>query len=199
MNLGKWMKALGVVLSLPTAVAAKDALEPAAESSVQAGAPEVRVATLLDTDTTNDMHDDTTLLRSINRMNDLIPGSHVSGELYFDGQNIYDPQVDVVSLRRRVGMVFQKSNPFPMSIYENVVYALRIDGENRKTVEPVLQVHDEAVAGPLNAKVLPNPSFDSYLGSERLFMHPERGDMTSFFVSSGSGQRLRPTNTLPYQ
>ena len=68
-----------------------------------------------------------TLLRSINRMNDLIPACHVQGELIFDGQNIFDPRVDVAVLRRRVGMVFQKPNPFPsMTIGQNVLAGLKL-------------------------------------------------------------------------
>ncbi len=69
-----------------------------------------------------------TFLRCLNRMNDLIPNSKVEGAVYFDGKNIYDPQVDVVSLRRKVGMVFQKPNPFPKSIFENVAYGLKVQG-----------------------------------------------------------------------
>ncbi|MFM8287125.1 MAG: phosphate ABC transporter ATP-binding protein PstB [Planctomycetaceae bacterium] len=69
-----------------------------------------------------------TFLRSINRMNDLIPGRRLRGDILVDGINIYDPRVDVVELRKRVGMVFQKSNPFPRSIYENVAYGPRLAG-----------------------------------------------------------------------
>jgi phosphate transport system ATP-binding protein len=69
-----------------------------------------------------------TFLRCINRMNDLIPGCRVTGDLTLDGRNIYDPKLDVVLLRARVGMVFQKPNPFPKSIYENVAYGPRIHG-----------------------------------------------------------------------
>ena len=68
-----------------------------------------------------------TFLRSLNRMNDIIPGARVEGSVLIDGQNIYAPSVDVVGLRRRVGMVFQKSNPFPKSVFENVAYGLRIN------------------------------------------------------------------------
>ena len=71
-----------------------------------------------------------TLLRSVNRMNDLIDGVRIAGDMQLDGDSIYDPGVDVIELRKRMGMVFQKPNPFPMSIYENVVYPLRIDGES---------------------------------------------------------------------
>jgi phosphate transport system ATP-binding protein len=68
-----------------------------------------------------------TFLRSLNRMNDIIPGTRVDGSVCIDGRDIYDSSVDVVDLRRRVGMVFQKSNPFPKSIFENVAYGLRIN------------------------------------------------------------------------
>jgi phosphate transport system ATP-binding protein len=70
-----------------------------------------------------------TLLRCVNRMNDLIDGVRVEGRMRLNGDPIYGKAVDVIELRKRVGMVFQKPNPFPMSIFENVVYSLRIDGE----------------------------------------------------------------------
>jgi phosphate transport system ATP-binding protein len=69
-----------------------------------------------------------TFLRTLNRMNDIIPGTRVEGQVLIDGDDIYSPASDVVRLRRRVGMVFQKSNPFPKSIFENVAYGLRING-----------------------------------------------------------------------
>jgi len=69
-----------------------------------------------------------TFLRCINRMNDLIPGIRVVGKITLDGDDIYHPKEDVVSLRRRVGMVFQKPNPFPKTIFENVAYGLRVNG-----------------------------------------------------------------------
>ncbi|MEF3696890.1 MAG: phosphate ABC transporter ATP-binding protein PstB [Desulfolutivibrio sp.] len=69
-----------------------------------------------------------TFLRCLNRMNDLIPGTRVDGELTLDGANIHAPEVDVVELRRRVGMVFQKPNPFPKTVFENVAYGLRVNG-----------------------------------------------------------------------
>lgn len=75
-----------------------------------------------------------TLLRSINRMNDLVEGVRVEGSIGLNKSPIYAPSVDVIELRKRLGMVFQKPNPFPMSIFENVVYPLRIDGERRKAV-----------------------------------------------------------------
>lgn len=70
-----------------------------------------------------------TLIRSVNRINDLIDIVRIEGDMRLSGESIYDPAVDVIELRKRMGMVFQKPNPFPMSIYENVVYPLRIDGE----------------------------------------------------------------------
>ncbi|WP_148867013.1 phosphate ABC transporter ATP-binding protein PstB [Thermosediminibacter litoriperuensis] len=69
-----------------------------------------------------------TFLRSLNRMNDLIENSRLTGRVYLDDENVYDSDVDVVELRKRVGMVFQKPNPFPMSIYDNVAYGPRIHG-----------------------------------------------------------------------
>ena len=69
-----------------------------------------------------------TLLRAINRMNDLVPGCRTEGELLFGGQDLYAPDVDVVTLRRRVGMVFQKPNPFPKSVFDNVAYGPRLHG-----------------------------------------------------------------------
>jgi phosphate transport system ATP-binding protein len=73
----------------------------------------------------------TTFLRSLNRMNDIITGTRVEGSIKIDGRDIYASSVDVVDLRRRVGMVFQKSNPFPKSIFDNVAYGLRINGMAR--------------------------------------------------------------------
>ncbi len=75
-----------------------------------------------------------TLLRSVNRLNDLVDGVRIEGKMLLSGSSIYDASVDVIDLRKRLGMVFQKANPFPMSIFENVVYPLRIDGERRRGV-----------------------------------------------------------------
>ncbi len=81
-----------------------------------------------------------TLLRCMNRMNDLIDTARIEGEILLDGGNIYDPKVDVAELRRRVGMVFQKPNPFPKSIYENVAYGLRLQGvKNRRVLDEVVE------------------------------------------------------------
>ena len=89
-----------------------------------------------------------TLLRTFNRMNDLVDGCRIDGEINLDGRNIYRKGEDVAELRRRVGMVFQKPNPFPKSIYENVVYGLRIQGINQK------RVLDEAVEWALKSAAL---------------------------------------------
>jgi phosphate transport system ATP-binding protein len=81
-----------------------------------------------------------TFLRSINRLNDLIPGCTVTGELQIGGQNIRDPGVDLVWLRRRVGLVFQKPNPFPKSIYDNIAYGPRLQGiRNRRTLDELVE------------------------------------------------------------
>jgi phosphate transport system ATP-binding protein len=74
-----------------------------------------------------------TFLRSINRMNDLIPSVKITGEMLVEGINIYDKDVDVVNIRKKIGMVFQKSNPFPKSIYENIAYGPKINGIKNKT------------------------------------------------------------------
>ncbi len=75
-----------------------------------------------------------TLLRCFNRLNDLIDSVRVEGEILIDGEDIYNPNIDITQLRKNVGMVFQKSNPFPKSIYENVAYGAKIAGERRKSV-----------------------------------------------------------------
>ena len=89
-----------------------------------------------------------TLLRTFNRMNDLVDGCRVDGQILLDGHDIYQKGLDVAELRRRVGMVFQKPNPFPKSIYENVVYGLRIQGVNQK------RVLDETVEWALKSAAL---------------------------------------------
>jgi phosphate transport system ATP-binding protein len=82
----------------------------------------------------------TTLLRCLNRMNDLVLNTRVTGNIKMDGKNIYDSSTDTIQLRRRVGMIFQKWNPFPKSIYENVVYGLRIVGiNNRRMLDEVVE------------------------------------------------------------
>jgi phosphate transport system ATP-binding protein len=80
-----------------------------------------------------------TLLRSVNRMNELIPGSRVEGQVLYHGQNLYDERVDPVEVRRRIGMVFQKPNPFPKSIYDNVAFGPRLNGYKGKMDDLVEQ------------------------------------------------------------
>jgi phosphate transport system ATP-binding protein len=81
-----------------------------------------------------------TLLRCVNRMNDLIDTVRITGDMRLNNDSIFDDSVDVIELRKRMGMVFQKPNPFPMSIFENVIYPLRIDGErNRSVLEEICQ------------------------------------------------------------
>ncbi|MBA6390339.1 phosphate ABC transporter ATP-binding protein [Colwellia sp. BRX10-3] len=91
-----------------------------------------------------------TLLRCINRMNDLVDICKITGQINLNGENIYDRHTDVAALRRKVGMVFQRPNPFPKSIYENVVYGLRITGENNR------RVLDEAAENALRSAALWN-------------------------------------------
>ncbi|WP_028862947.1 phosphate ABC transporter ATP-binding protein PstB [Psychromonas aquimarina] len=112
-----------------------------------------------------------TLLRCINRMNDLVDSCRVEGSIELQGINIYDKSVDVASLRRRIGMVFQSPNPFPKSIYENVVYGLRLQGiKDRRTL-------DEAAENSLRAAALWNEVKDR--------LHDN-----AFGLSGGQQQRL---------
>lgn len=89
-----------------------------------------------------------TFLRSINRMNDLIDGAKYEGKIEFDGENIFDEKNDIVELRKKIGMVFQKPNPFPKTIYENIVYGPKLHGEKNK------KVLDEIVINSLKAVAL---------------------------------------------
>jgi phosphate transport system ATP-binding protein len=112
-----------------------------------------------------------TLLRSINRMNDLIDGVKVTGEIMVDGANLYEPKTDVIDVRRRIGMVFQKSNPLPKSIYENVVYGLRVAG-----------IKDKAVL---------NAAFERALKGAALWDEvKDRADTSGLSLSGGQQQRL---------
>ena len=89
-----------------------------------------------------------TFLRALNRMNDLIPGASMKGQVLLDGESVLEGSLDVVELRRRVGMVFQKSNPFPKSIFENVAYGLRVAGQKDR------QLLDERVERSLRGAAL---------------------------------------------
>ncbi len=122
----------------------------------------------------------TTLLRCFNRMNDLIIGCRMTGRILLDGENINNRRVDVVSLRRRVGMVFQKPNPFPMSIYDNVAYGLRIQGTKYR------RILDEAVEAALNAAALWNEVKD-------------RLDRPAATLSGGQQQRLMIARAIAIQ
>ncbi|HCP14173.1 MAG TPA: phosphate ABC transporter ATP-binding protein [Peptococcaceae bacterium] len=89
-----------------------------------------------------------TFLKTLNRMNDLIPGVRVEGSILFEGQDIYAPSVDTAGLRKRIGMVFQKPNPFPMSIYDNIAYGPRVHGIKKK------EALDEIVESSLQKSAL---------------------------------------------
>ena len=112
-----------------------------------------------------------TFLRSINRMNDIIPDAHGKGTILVDGRDVYGRETDVVELRRRVGMVFQKSNPFPKSIYDNVAYGCRINGTKNK------RQLDEIVEKSLTRAALWDEVKDRLTGS-------------AFALSGGQQQRL---------
>jgi len=100
-----------------------------------------------------------TFLRTLNRMNDLIPGVKITGETFIDGIDIYGPGINVVNLRKRVGMVFQKSNPFPKSIYDNIAYGSKINGVTKKAEL------DEIVETSLKGAALWNEVKDRLQGS----------------------------------
>ena len=81
-----------------------------------------------------------TFLKTLNRMNDLVPGVRIDGEVFYNGENIYGKDVDVTRLRRQIGMVFQKANPFPMSIYDNIAYGPRTHGvKNRAKLDDIVE------------------------------------------------------------
>ena len=117
------------------------------------------------------------LLRCFNRMNDLIDDCHIKGKIRIDGDDIYDKRIDVADLRRRVGMVFQKPNPFPKSVYENVAYGLRIQGINAR------RILDEVVEDALRAAALWDEVKD-------------RLDDSALELSGGQQQRLVIARTI---
>jgi phosphate transport system ATP-binding protein len=122
-----------------------------------------------------------TFLRTLNRMNDTIPIARVEGKVMIDGKNIYDPNTDVVSLRRKVGMVFQKSNPFPKSIFENVAYGIRINNIHKNRADL-----NERVEKALNDAAL--------LGEVK-----DRMNTSAFGLSGGQQQRLCIARALAVQ
>ena len=103
-----------------------------------------------------------TLLRTFNRMNDLVDSCRVEGEILLDKQNIFDRSVDITDLRQRVGMVFQKPNPFPKSIYENVAYGLRLQGQKSKRV--LDEVVEQSLKGAALWDEVKDRQHDSALG-----------------------------------
>ena len=121
-----------------------------------------------------------TLLRCFNRMNDLVDGCKIEGSITLDGKNIFDRDVDVAMLRRRVGMVFQKPNPFPKTIYENVAYGLRLAGINKK------RVLDETVEWALKGAALWDEVKD-------------RMDDSALGLSGGQQQRLVIARSIAIQ
>ncbi|MCX7994407.1 MAG: phosphate ABC transporter ATP-binding protein PstB [candidate division WOR-3 bacterium] len=118
-----------------------------------------------------------TLIRCLNRMNDIIPSAVVKGEVWIDGENIYSPEYDVYDLRKKVGMVFQKPNPFPKSIFENLAFGLRIHGiTNKREIE-------DRVVSALKAAALWDEVADRLHDS-------------AFSLSGGQQQRLCIARTL---
>ena len=113
-----------------------------------------------------------TVLRCLNRMNDLVPSAHVKGKVTYHGQNIYDPKVDPIAVRQNIGMVFQKPNPFPKSIYENIAYGPRLAGLAKKGAEM-----DEVVERSLRSAALWDEVKDRLKAS-------------AFGLSGGQQQRL---------
>jgi len=88
-----------------------------------------------------------TVLRAINRMNDLVPGARLEGEIIFQGRNLYGKDIDAVEVRRRIGMVFQKPNPFPKSIYDNVAYGPRLLGiKDKRTLDEIVETSLKSAA-----------------------------------------------------
>lgn len=121
-----------------------------------------------------------TFLRSLNRMNDVIPGIKYEGTVLIDGDNIFNPRMDVVDLRRKVGMVFQKSNPFPKTIFDNIAYGLRINGEKDKYA--IAERVEESLKG-------------AALWSEV----KDRLNVSAFELSGGQQQRLCIARALAVQ
>jgi phosphate transport system ATP-binding protein len=119
-----------------------------------------------------------TLLRTINRMNDIIPGTRVEGAVKLDGEDIYAPGTDVVSLRGRIGMVFQKSNPFPRSIFDNVAYGLKVNNLAHSRAEMAQRVEESLRQAALWEEV------------------KDRLKESAFSLSGGQQQRLCIARTL---
>ncbi len=122
-----------------------------------------------------------TFLRTLNRMNDTIPGTRVEGEVLIDGKDINDPGTDVVALRRKVGMVFQKSNPFPKSIFDNVAYGIQINGIHKDKADLTARVEKALTDAALWNEV------------------KDRLNTSAFGLSGGQQQRLCIARALAVQ
>ncbi len=128
-----------------------------------------------------------TFLKTLNRMNDLVPGCRIEGEVNYGGQNIYDPTIDTTWLRKEIGMVFQKANPFPMSIYDNIAYGPRTHGiRSRARLDEIVEkslrdaaIWDE-VEGPLEEK-----RFGSFRWSAAASVHRSRSGSGAPRIADG--------------
>jgi len=133
-----------------------------------------------------------TFIRCVNRMNDIVPKCRVEGQVIVNDKNIYDPDVDVVEIRRRIGMVFQKPNPFPKSIFENVAYAPRIHGRE----EPSAKEKGEMVVRKYSKKELENLVEASIKRAALWDEVKDRMNKSAYDLSGGQQQRLCIARTL---
>jgi phosphate transport system ATP-binding protein len=133
-----------------------------------------------------------TFIRCINRMNDLVPKCKVEGQIIVGGKNIYDPDVDVVEIRKRIGMVFQKPNPFPKSIFENIAYAPRIHGKE----EPSNDLTKEPKHGKFSKKEVADLVEWSLRRAALWEEVKDRMEKSAYDLSGGQQQRLCIARTL---